>query len=274
MVKQKRAEKKKGHAKKRRLWPFLLIGIIAVVAVGVIILFSGSIWPPQTQAATVGIVDQFYNESPGFTDDMVAFLQSKNITYELHTNQEVNVELYRQLPTFGYRLIILRVHCGISEGYEQPTFMFTTENYSTSKYTYEQLTDQIKPGVIDIATKDNPVFSVGPLFVSSSMQGDFNGSLIVISSCYGLHNALLADSLINKGASGLISWDELVSLDHTDDGIFLLTRAFIEDGLTISGSVTSVLQMVGADPIYHSVLGYYPSTSGADTWADLISGNN
>jgi len=268
MVKQKRTEKR--HAKKRSIKPFLLIGILAAVIVGVVFLYSGLIWSPQKQAATVGIVDQFYNQSSDFTDAMVTFLQSKNITYELHTNQEVNVELYRKLPTFGYRMIILRVHSGISEGYEQPTFLFTAENYSNEKYTYEQLTDQIKPGVIDISTKANPVFSIGPLFVSSSMEGNFNGSLIVISSCYGMHNTQLADSLIRKGASALISWDELVTLDHTDSGVLSLTRAFIEGGLTINASVSSVMESVGPDPAYGSVLEYYPSTSGTDSWAELI----
>lgn len=272
MPKQKKFEKRKEHKpKKRRIWPFLLIGIIAVVAIGTVVLYSGSIWPPTAKATTVGIVDQFYNDSSDFTNNLVVFLQSKNITYQLFKDQEVTVDLYRKLPTFGFKLLILRVHCGISEAYEHPTFMFTTENYSTSKYTYEQLTDQIKPGVLDIASKENPVFSVGPLFVSSSMQGNFNGSLVVISSCYGMYNTLLANSFINKGASGLISWDDLVSLDHTDDGIFLFTRTFIEDGLTVSSSVTSVMQMVGADPTYHSVLEYYPSTSGSETWAQLIS---
>lgn len=271
MVKQKRTEKKR-PAKKRSMKPFLLIGIgvLAVVIVGVVFLYSGAFRPPQTQAATVGIVDQFYNESPAFTDNIVAFLQSKNITYELHTNQEVNVELYKELPTFGYRLIILRVHCGISEGYEQPTFMFTTENYTNDKYVYEQVTDQIKPGVIDINKKEDAVFSVGPLFVSSSMEGNFNGSLIIISSCYGMHNTQLADSLIRKGASALISWNGS-SLDHTDDGIYSLTKAFIGDGLTINASVSSARSSVGPDPSFGSVLEYYPSANGTETWADLIS---
>lgn len=272
MVKQKKADKRKESKlkpKKRRIWPYLLIGIIAVVAVGIVILYSGSIFPP-TSKATVGIVDQFYNDSPDFTNNLITFLQSKNITYELHTGPDLTVELYRKLPTFGYKLIILRVHCGISEEYGNPVYMFTTQNYSQTEYTYEQLTDQIKPGVLDIATKENPVFSVGPLFVSSSMQGNFSHSLVLISSCYGTYNSLLTNAFLNKGASGVVSWNDLVSLDHTDDGIFLFTRTFIEDGLSVSSSVTSVMQMVGPDPTYQSILKYYPSASGSETWAQLI----
>jgi hypothetical protein len=128
--------------------------------------------------------------------------------------------------------------------------------------------------VLDISTKANPVFSVGPLFVSSSMMGSFNGSLIVVSSCYGMHNTQLADSLIRKGASALISWDELVSLDHTDDGIYSLTKAFIGDGLTINASVSSAMSSVGPDPSFGSILEYYPSANGTETWADLISNHS
>lgn len=101
-----------------------------------------------TPTAVVGIVDQFYNESPSFTDQAVRFLDGRGISVKVHRDEEVNVELYRNLATYGYRLIILRVHAGVCGRLEgNQTFIFTAQKYATGSYMFEQLTDQIRSGV-------------------------------------------------------------------------------------------------------------------------------
>jgi hypothetical protein len=157
----------------------------------------------------------------------------------------------------GYKLIILRVHAGINEGLGNSTFLFTSENYSQQRYAEEQLTDQIRPGVINLQEKDNPVFSIGPAFFLNSMKGNFQGTTIVISSCYGLHNDLLAKALVAKGTSSVIGWENLVSLDHTDRAAMLLSKYLLEDGLTVKEAVDRVTAEVGKDSSGSS-LEYYP----------------
>ena len=181
----------------------------------------------------------------------------------MHKSGEVTVELYRRLPTYGYRLIILRVHAGICERLEgEPTFLFTAEPYTPGKYVYEQLTDQVMSGVINPDRPENPVFTVGPAFVRMSMEGDFHGAIIILSSCLGLHNTLLAEAFIERGAFCFISWDEKVSLHHTDRATLTLLRALIDEGRRIREAVNKVMEEVGTDPAYGCVLKYYPPESG------------
>lgn len=225
-------------------------------------------WPRPEYVSVKGgvaIVDSFYSLDPSFTDEAVAFFKSKGIHVDVYKDSEVTVEFYRRLPTYGYNLIILRVHAGILErDPTSPTFLFTKESYETGKYVMEQLTEQVMSGVID---PDNPneksVFTVGPLFVSMSMKGRFNDSVIVLSSCLGLYNTQLAEAFIHKGAKAFISWDEKVSLQHTDKACMLLLKTLIEDRVTIDEAVRRVMKTVGPDQSYHSTLKYYPKEAGS-----------
>jgi len=219
--------------------------------------------PPPPPAAMVGIVDQFYSESPGFTDQALEFLGSRGISVKVHRDKDVTVGLYRRLPTYGYRLIILRVHAGVCERLkDHPTFLFTAEPYTTGKYTVEQLTNLVMSGVIDPDRPESPVFTVGPDFVRMSMEGDFGGASIVLSSCLGLYNQYLAEALIEKGGKVFVSWDEKVSLEHTDKAALLLLKALVEEGTTIREAVEKVMEEVGPDPIYGAVFKYYPPQAG------------
>jgi len=209
--------------------------------------------------AVVGIVDQFYNESPSFTDQAVRFLDGRGISVKVHRDEEVNVELYRNLATYGYRLIILRVHAGVCGRLEgNPTFLFTAQQYTTGSYMFEQLTDQIRSGVLDPDMPENPVFAVGPMFVKMSMEGDFEGATIVLSSCLGLYTTHLADALVDRGTGAFISWDGKVRLEHTDEACMLLLKALIDEEMTMAEAVQKVIREVGPDSQYGCILKYYP----------------
>ena len=184
----------------------------------------------------------------------------------MHRSDEVTVDLYRQLPTYGYKLIILRVHAGISEELpEHPTFLFTSEPYSMSKYVFEQLSDEIMGGVLNPEVEERSVFTVGPMFVRVSMQGNFDGAAIILSSCLGLYNEHLAKAFIDKGASVFVSWNEKVSLQHTDRATLVLLRALIVEKTSVQEAVRRAMKEVGPDPTYKSVLTYYPSIRGASS---------
>ena len=101
------------------------------------------------------------------------------------------------------------------------------------------------------------------MFVAMSMQGSFNGSIIVLSSCLGLYTRQLADAFLKKGAKAFISWDEKVSLAHTDEACMILLKFLIEERMTIGEAVEKVMVDVGTDPIYGSTLKYYPKEAGS-----------
>lgn len=252
---QKRARDHRKSIKKRSpasLLPWIVISVSIIV-----IAYVGWRWiSPTARAPSVGIVDQFYSQSPDFTDRVVTFLEGQSITYKLHKDAEVTVELYRNLPTFGYKLIILRVHAGVSMGAEQKTAMFTSQEYNADDYFVEQLLDQVGQGIF--GGVETPVFTVSPNFVTNCMKGDFQNAIVVLSSCWGLHNTLLAEALRERGASSFIGWDERVTLEHTDEATLVLLKALINERLTINEAVDKAMKEVGPDQAYSSKLKYHP----------------
>jgi len=286
---ERRLGKRRGRA--RRLSVKSISKLVAASIAIVFIIALGSVWmssrpiytptatsPLPTQTPTqphteptrpvsnVGIIDQFYSENQSFTDEAIELMKSRGMSVSVHKDKEVTVELYRKLPTFGYNLIVLRVHAGISvRPKERLTFLFTAEPYSTSDYVYEQLSDQITPGVINPDVGEPPVFTVGPMFVRMSMEGNFNGATIILSSCLGLYNQYLAEALIEKGASVFISWNEIVSLDHTDKAALTLLKALIVEKRSVKEAVAKTMWEVGPDPTYGGILLYYPPDRGGST---------
>jgi len=273
---RKRAEKRQG--KDRRLGPLTKIALaIFAFFLGMIILpywlspgpasspqGAGPEYPlpPTEPEADVGIVDQFYSQSPNFTDETVGLLEGLNLRVKVYRDKEVTVELYRRLPTIGSKLIILRVHAGVSEGLDNSTFLFTAEEYSTSEYVIEQLLDQVMPGFMSPDPDEKPVFSVSPTFIRLGVRGEFQGTTIILSSCFGLYRNHLAEAFQARGARVFISWDERVSLGHTDKATLRLLKALLVQGMPVREAVAEVMEEVGPDPIYEGFLGYYPFENG------------
>lgn len=210
----------------------------------------------------VGIIDQFYSVSPDFTDNVVNLLRKKGISVSIHKDEEVTVELYRNLPSYRYKLIILRVHAAVDTNSSgEPVFLFTSEPYSTDKYFYEQITDQIACGTI-ANMSGQQFFIVGPKFIEKSVEGSFNGSIVVLSSCTGLHSLSLAEAFIKRGVAVFVSWDKTVSLHRTDEAVLALIEFLIINKLPLSEAVDRVMLTVGRDPEYNSTLKYYPASMG------------
>lgn len=236
----------------------------SLAIVGIIVLLYLSL--PRTEYSStkggVAIVDSFYSSDPSFTDQAVMFLSSRGVRVDVYKDENVNVELYRELPTYGYSMIVLRVHAGLGEDITSPTFLFTNEPYTTSKYAVERASKQILQGIFDLSNPVNPVFSVGPLFVDRSMKGNFNNSIIILSSCFGLHSEWLPDAFVKRGAKAFIGWDEKVLLEHTDEASLALLEAFVSENLTINEAVAKVMNEVGSDEAYGSRLEYYPKEAG------------
>jgi len=74
---------------------------------------------------------------------------------------------------------------------------------------------------------------------------------------------------VQKGATAFISWDEKVSLSHTDDACMLLLTSLITDEMTIDDAVRTVMTAVGPDTAYDSTLKYYPTEAGSLKLEDI-----
>jgi hypothetical protein len=243
--------------RKRRLFYSACALVLASICLATYVF-----WPRSESNLFRGgavIVDSFYSSDPQFTDGATELLKSVGTNVDLYKDENVTVDLYRKLPEFGYSLIVLRVHAGIlGRDPTAPTFLFTNEEFG-GKYLLEQMSDQILSGVInpDDPT-EKPLYTVGPLFVKISMEGNFRDSVIILSSCLGLYTNELAEEFIHKGAKAFISWNGKVDLSHTDEACTLLLKILTEERLTIGEAVEKVMTQIGQDPTYGSELKYYP----------------
>lgn len=240
-----------------------IISTIIISSVVIILVSSWTVFKQRNDQdfltkSEVAILDQYHSESPEFTDQFTEILEKKNLEADIYEN--IDVELFKKLPNYGYKWIIFRVHTvnrslfTVNSVWENYTYFFTTEKYSTSKYKVKQLKGKIRPGKIN---SSEPIyFTVGPKFVRTVMEGNFDNSIIIIDSCYGSPN--LAEALIDKGAKAVANWRHGVNLDHADNGTLLFLKYLMLENSTIGNAAKKVKEEVGPDPIVGGTFTYYP----------------
>jgi len=221
---------------------------------------------PELKAA---IVDQVSLTFPNqtFIQTAADILEKANYSLDYYSSERVVVEFYRNLPRYGYGIIVLRVHSSASGGETQaqrvevPVVLFTSEPYSNTKYVSEQLAGQVFPVSYDVP---NPpyYFAIGPSFVTSCMNGKFQNTLIIMMGCEGLTNTKMAEALREKGAKAYISWNGSVSANHTDQATTQLLQHLVAEAQTIKQAVENTIKEIGPEPAYNNTLEYYPLESG------------
>ena len=262
------------HAYKKRT---TLIGtaIIAAILVIIIVLSSLLIYsylkpsqpnepPPPVLELKAAIVDHLSLTIPNhsFNKTVTNILKEAGYTVDYYPGEEITVGSYKNLPTHGYGLIVLRVHSGLVEGEKPPLCLFTSERYSETKYSLEQLTDRIT-GVAyseEEAEMGIAYFGVTPKFVQQDMKGSFQNTTIIMMGCNGLTYPFMAGAFIGKGAKVYIGWNLAVSAGHTDKATTQLLQHLITERQTIKQAVTEAMKEVGPAPENGSILLYYPKT--------------
>lgn len=270
-IKQKiREEKKKGQR----------LGLVVAVAILILIVFiSGFVvnyvlnQPLTSQFVNSGsqlkaaIVDQLSLTFPNqtFVETAMNILKRANYTVDYFGDGKITVEFYRNLPSYCYRLIILRVHSGIitSEAEELVTF-FTTEHYDRSKYVFEQLTRQVAE-VMHYAGEATHYFGINQRFVIQSMKGTFQNTTIIMMGCQGLPTQSVAESFTSKGARVYVGWNGSVLASHTDQATTCLLQHLIDGKETIRQAIANTTKEVGPDPESKGMLNYYPLEAGDQT---------
>ena len=220
------------------------------------------------------IVDQLYSLQPNqaFIHQTTQELEDYGFEVDVYQGDEVTVDFYRELPSYGYNLIIFRAHSGLlgREGeIIKKTCLFTNEPYSETRHITQQLTEQLAMARI---TEHHPwVFAIGSKFVTQSMEGKFDNTVIIMMGCSCLYLEDLAAAFIDQGASTYLGWDASVGLDYVDEATPILITNLCAQQMTIKEAVDETMAEVGVDPDYHACLKYYPATSGSQTVRELIS---
>jgi len=143
-MKSKVRERKKGRHRTG------LAILIAILAFSVSALFIHSMLNQlstnpvnPTSERKAAIVDHLSLTIPNqtFVDTVTSILQQAGYSVDYYQGEKVTVDLYRNLPTYGYGIVILRVYPGANPERKAVGFL-SAEPYSSTKYIYEQLDGQ------------------------------------------------------------------------------------------------------------------------------------
>jgi len=243
-------------------------------------------WPFPDHAgnATAAIIDQLSSlqENDDFIGNVTRELEDYGFEVDLYQGNNVTVDFYRQLPTYGYKLIIFRAHSGILEqdGEVIPrTVLFTNEEYTESRYALEQVYEQL---VMGGACQGCPMmFGITPEFVraqsvvgqATDMDGRFDDTVVIMMGCSGIAMDDMARAFVDKGASVYLAWDRSVELYYVDNATPYLMNQLCSEELTIREAVANTMDFVGPDPNYGAELKCYydpASHNGDKTLEELI----
>ena len=226
----------------------------------------------QGPVARAAIVDHLSISwpNPVFVKECKAILEGAGFAIDYYRGEYVTVELYRKLPTHGYKLIILRVHSAYIHKYLSLA-MFTSEPYSKQRYIYEQLRNRVASGYIEPYRKGDPRYLViTDKFVRFSMKGAFNDAIVIMMGCTGIKRCA-ASAFIEKGARVYVGWDGLVSVGQTDRATIRFLKHLLVERQTIARAVGQTMAEVGHEPQYKSTLLFWPIEAGAYTLNSLDS---
>jgi len=239
------------------------------------------------------IIDQLYDDIPNeqFQTKATEYLETAGYEVDLYTTNELTVDFYKKLPSMNYELIVFRTHAIGNDGpdytQKEPVSLFTGEKYRDDKYIQEQLLGQIGKGApymssimevsadlselnnsnntrveIDVTPSSNivddsnPYFLVGSKYVDEVMEGRFPNSVLVLGGCSTLSNPSLAKSLINRGASSVIGWDNLVGSVTNDVTILAFLENYLINDMEIEDAVESIMKNNDKTK-YGTTLSYY-----------------
>ncbi len=216
---------------------------------------------PPDGPKMAAIVDQvsIYDANPEFVAAATDTLEGAGYVVDYYPHQEVTVDLYRDLPAYGYDLIVLRAHSArmLEDWQGKPVdemVIFTSEPFTLGKYD-DDIRSRSLASVSYSEDSDESFFGIESEFVLSRMRGDLAGTTIIMMGCDGLttQNAT-ARAFLDRGAKAFISWDDLISWDHSDATTERLLELMLVDGLDADEAVTRTAAELGPDPVFGAEL--------------------
>jgi hypothetical protein len=180
--------------------------------------------------------------------------------YDVHyvRGEDVTVDFYRELPSSGYSLVILRSHSASRrtvEGVDSTAAtIFTSEAFDQERHAAAGA----RLGVVEYDDgTPGRFFGVRPEFIEQDARGRFGAStVVVLMGCSGLRSARMAQAFVRRGAGTFVSWDRSVSVTETDRATLALLGQLAR-GAAVRDAVAAAMTGVGPDPESGARLTYY-----------------
>jgi len=251
----------------------VLVGLAVLVGGSIFLLQEGDAQNiPYTGPPKALIIDQLNEQMPNeiFLKKATQYLEYAGYTVDIVKTQDITVNFYKELPKMNYKYVVIRTHGADST---DDVVLFTGERYSEELYIQEQLFGQVKkatpllevsykveledgsfsgwikvndttmmlttPAKPEITAK-NEFFAVGKEFVDKAMDGKFDDTVFLLGGCNTMVQPTLANSLIDKGASMVLGWDNTVGSYDNDNALLIFLKDTLVDGLKIDESLKNV----------------------------------
>ena len=225
----------------------------AVVLVSVLTLaFMGNHITSDDGILNAAIIDQLHDGMPNtdFQQNATEYFKTAGYDVDLYTTKDVTVDFYKKLPSMGYEFIVIRSHATAYYFKYASEALFTGEKYSIKKHSADQLSGHVgsaatfRVGTMQNMSRDivanQTYFVIGSKFVDEKMVGKFPGSVIVLAGCYTASSEVLSQSLLDRGASVVVGWDDIVLSRQNDKVILAFLEKMLVDGELVSEAVSSV----------------------------------
>ena len=240
------------------------------------------------------IIDQLHRDMPGtsYQTKATEILNTAGYEVDVFTTDELPVDFYKKLPSMNYEFIVIRSHAIGNEGPVvdesrkiKPVAIFTGEKYRDDKYIQEQLSGQILKGApfqnsavdmsvdlsgwnhtegpLEISTSweiiddSDPYFLIGSKYVDEQMEGRFPNSVVILAGCSTLSNPSLAKSFIDRGASSVIGWDNLIENFNNDATTLLALENLLINNMETEEALQHAMQHSSYSKRYDANLLYY-----------------
>lgn len=132
--------------------------------------------------------------------------------YKVHTLKGENATVEAIAGLNGYGLIVFRAHSGV---FEDEVWIFTGEEFSSSRHVLEQVS-----GEVHLARSPNDprlYFAVGPSFFKLHVADGLKDTVVLLMGCDTMKDSSLAEALCGCGAAAVAGWDGPVNLDVSDN---------------------------------------------------------
>ncbi|MCJ7510556.1 MAG: hypothetical protein MUP14_06690 [Dehalococcoidia bacterium] len=252
----------------RRLRTLAAIVLVSVAAVALVVvaLVGGLLFHnlssgggPPAEPRTAAIVDQvsLYEANPEFIAAATGLLQGAGYAVDYYPGEGVTVDLYRELPTHDYDLIVLRSHSARlrkvwRDELLDEVVVFTSEPYSPTRWYEDQKAQRLAE--VRYYEGGDEYFGIRAEFVRAGMRGEFEGATIILMGCDGLQSQTTGQAFLDKGASAFISWDGPISWSHSDAATERLLELLLIEGLTTEDAVSQTEAELGPDPVFGAEL--------------------
>ncbi len=217
------------------------------------------------------IIDQLYQDFPNesFQENATKILTDGGYEVDLFTTADITIDFYKELPEMDYEFIVLRSHSLAIYGKKPSSWIFTGEKYEAGRYTQEQLSGMLSPGVpfrqgqisqmTQSDAKSERLFMIGSKMIDKMMVGQFPGTQIILGGCDTMSQVYLAEALVKRGASSVVGWNGLVELRDNDAVMLSLLDEIFNENLEMDDAVEKVMNDYDGKMYYGSKLKHFSS---------------